>query len=312
MKAALVIMAAGLGSRYGGNKQVDGVGPQGEMLMEYSIYDAVRAGFTKVVFIIKPDMRELMDRLWGDRTLITKTGEPLEVCYAMQDFTSIPDYYTIPAGRTKPFGTAHAVLCARPYLSEPFCVINADDYYGVDAYRAMYEELQRLPRQGRATMVGYLLKNTVSANGTVSRGVCRVEDGWLRGIHETLKIQLFPDGSIADVAGGPAPGAGAGHGGVHELLGLHALHLSGAGGLLRPLPALRGRGQHQGGVPAAGHGGRPARAGTAGGIRAALGRPLVRHDVPRGPAGGGGGAAEAPRRRCVSTQPAGLRGETDT
>ena len=137
MKAALVIMAAGLGSRYGGNKQVDGVGPQGEMLMEYSIYDAVRAGFTKVVFIIKPDMRELMDRLWGDRTLITKTGEPLEVCYAMQDFTSIPDYYTIPAGRTKPFGTAHAVLCARPYLSEPFCVINADDYYGVDAYRTM-------------------------------------------------------------------------------------------------------------------------------------------------------------------------------
>lgn len=202
MKAALVIMAAGLGSRYGGNKQVDGVGPQGEMLMEYSIYDAVRAGFTKVVFIIKPDMRELMDRLWGDRTLITKTGEPLEVCYAMQDFTSIPDYYTIPAGRTKPFGTAHAVLCARPYLSEPFCVINADDYYGVDAYRAMYEELQRLPRQGRAAMVGYLLKNTVSANGTVSRGVCRVEDGWLRGIHETLKIQLFPDGSIADVAEG--------------------------------------------------------------------------------------------------------------
>ena len=113
MKAALVIMAAGLGSRYGGNKQVDGVGPQGEMLMEYSIYDAVRAGFTKVVFIIKPDMRELMDRLWGDRTLITKTGEPLEVCYAMQDFTSIPDYYTIPAGRTKPFGTG----AVRPALS---------------------------------------------------------------------------------------------------------------------------------------------------------------------------------------------------
>lgn len=198
MKAALVIMAAGLGSRYGGNKQVDGVGPQGEMLMEYSIYDAVRAGFTKVVFIIKPDMRELMDRLWGDRTLITKTGEPLEVCYAMQDFTSIPDYYTIPAGRTKPFGTAHAVLCARPYLSEPFCVINADDYYGVDAYRAMYEELQRLPRQGRATMVGYLLKNTVTRYGTVSRGVCHARDGYLTDIHETLKIRLRDDGTIGD------------------------------------------------------------------------------------------------------------------
>lgn len=119
MKAALVIMAAGLGSRYGGNKQVDGVGPQGEMLMEYSIYDAVRAGFTKVVFIIKPDMRELMDRLWGDRTLITKTGEPLEVCYAMQDFTSIPDYYTIPAGRTKPFGTAMRCCAPGPISPSP-------------------------------------------------------------------------------------------------------------------------------------------------------------------------------------------------
>ena len=199
MKAALVIMAAGLGSRYGGNKQVDGVGPQGEMLMEYSIYDAVRAGFTKVVFIIKPDMRELMDRLWGDRTLITKTGEPLEVCYAMQDFTSIPDYYTIPAGRTKPFGTAHAVLCARPYLSEPFCVINADDYYGVDAYRTIYEELVKLPDHGRATMVGYLLKNTASLHGTVSRGVCKVKDGRLDSIQETLKIQLYPDGHLTDL-----------------------------------------------------------------------------------------------------------------
>ena len=198
MKAALVIMAAGLGSRYGGNKQVDGVGPQGEMLMEYSIYDAVRAGFTKVVFIIKPDMRELMDRLWGDRTLITKTGEPLEVCYAMQDFTSIPDYYTIPAGRTKPFGTAHAVLCARPYLSEPFCVINADDFYGADAYRTIYAELQRLPETGAATMVGYLLKNTVTAHGTVSRGVCHVKDGYLSDIRETLKIALLQDGVIRD------------------------------------------------------------------------------------------------------------------
>lgn len=198
MKAALVIMAAGLGSRYGGNKQVDGVGPRGEMLMEYSIYDAVRAGFTKVVFIIKPDMRELMDRLWGDRTLITKTGEPLEVCYAMQDFTSIPDYYTIPAGRTKPFGTAHAVLCARPYLSEPFCVINADDFYGADAYRTIYAELQRLPETGAATMVGYLLKNTVTAHGTVSRGVCHVKDGYLSDIRETLKIALLQDGVIRD------------------------------------------------------------------------------------------------------------------
>ena len=121
MKAALVIMAAGLGSRYGGNKQVDGVGPQGEMLMEYSIYDAVRAGFTKVVFIIKPDMRELMDRLWGDRTLITKTGEPLEVCYAMQDFTSIPGLLHHSGGphqalRHRPCGAVRPALSLRALL----------------------------------------------------------------------------------------------------------------------------------------------------------------------------------------------------
>ncbi|MBQ9393180.1 MAG: hypothetical protein IJU18_04210 [Oscillospiraceae bacterium] len=207
MKAALVIMAAGLGSRYGGNKQVDGVGPNGEILMEYSIYDAIRAGFTKVVFIIKPEIRELVGRLCGDRVAGWRTndGQPVEVCYAYQDFTSVPDFYPIPAGRTKPFGTVHAVLCAREVVSEPFCVINADDYYGVDAYRTIYEELCRLPKTGKATMVGYLLKNTVSLNGTVSRGVCKVENGELTGIRETLKIQLFEDGSIADVAEGRVP-----------------------------------------------------------------------------------------------------------
>ena len=143
MKAALVIMAAGLGSRYGGNKQVDGVGPGGEILMEYSIHDAIRAGFTKIVFIIKNDMQDLMRSLCGDRIagLTARDGEPVEVCYAVQDYSSLPAFYTVPAGRSKPFGTTHAVLCARPYVQEPFCVINADDYYGVDAYRAIYEEL---------------------------------------------------------------------------------------------------------------------------------------------------------------------------
>ena len=143
MKAALVIMAAGLGSRYGGNKQVDGVGPGGEILMEYSIHDAIRAGFTKVVFIIKDDMVDLMRTLCGDRIagLTARDGEPVEVCYAVQDYSSLPAFYTVPAGRTKPFGTTHAVLCARPYVQEPFCVINADDYYGVDAYRAIYLSL---------------------------------------------------------------------------------------------------------------------------------------------------------------------------
>lgn len=207
MKAALVIMAAGLGSRYGGNKQVDGVGPNGEILMEYSIYDAIRAGFTKIVFVIKPGMEEMMRCICGDYVArrTAADGSVVEVCYAVQDFTGLPAFYHLPAQREKPFGTGHAVLCARPYVNEPFCVINADDYYGVDAYRKIYQALQSLPEQGNAAMVGYLLKNTVSERGTVSRGVCRVEDGRLLGIKETLKIRLEPDGTIADEAEGVLP-----------------------------------------------------------------------------------------------------------
>ena len=202
--ATLVVMAAGMGSRYGGNKQVDGVGPHGEILMNYGIYDAARAGFDKVVFVIKPEIRDLIHRLAGDalETLRTPDGRKVEFCYAEQTFDSVPDFYHIPEERTKPFGTAHAVLCTRPYIHEPFCVINADDYYGVDAYRTMYEALQTLPPRGKAVMVGYLLKNTVSKYGTVTRGVCRTENDRLTDIRETMKIQLFPDGTIADMADG--------------------------------------------------------------------------------------------------------------
>lgn len=204
MHVSLVIMAAGIGSRYGGNKQTDGVGPHGEILMEYGVYDAVRAGFDKVVFIIKPDMRELMERLCGRMAagLRTADGRPVEVCYAYQDSTSLPAWYTAPEGRTKPFGTAHAVLCTRELVHEPFCVINADDYYGVDAYRTMYSALRIIPAEGAAAMVGYMLRNTVTAHGTVSRGVCHVKDGCLTDIHETLKIALLPDGTIRDEASG--------------------------------------------------------------------------------------------------------------
>lgn len=200
MKVSLVIMAAGLGSRYGGSKQVDGIGPNGEILMEYSIHDALRAGFDKVVFIIKPEMQEMMDHLTGYlKNRKTADGRPVQVAYVYQDFSSVPAFYRIPERRTKPFGTVHALLCAEPEVDGPFCVINADDYYGVDAYRTIYEELVKLPAGGKATMVGYLLKNTASLHGTVSRGVCKVKNGKLESIQETLKIQLYPDGHLTDL-----------------------------------------------------------------------------------------------------------------
>ena len=200
MHSSLVIMAAGLGSRYGGSKQVDGIGPNGEILMEYSIHDALRAGFDKVVFIIKPEMQEMMDGLVGYlKNKKTADGRPVEVAFVYQDFTSVPSFYRIPEERTKPFGTVHALLCAEPAVDGPFCVINADDYYGVDAYRTIYEELGKLAPSGESTMVGYLLKNTASLHGTVSRGVCKVKDGKLDSIQETLKIQLYPDGHLTDL-----------------------------------------------------------------------------------------------------------------
>ncbi|MBQ9979468.1 MAG: hypothetical protein IJP23_00180 [Oscillospiraceae bacterium] len=197
MNAALVILAAGMGSRYGGEKQTDGIGPGGEILMEYSIHDAIRAGFTKVVFIIKPEMLENMKRLCGDRI-----AKQVQVEYVFQDFTSIPDFYPVPAGRVKPFGTVHAVLCAAKAVQEPFVVINADDYYGVDAFKTIYDHLKTLPETGRAAMVAYCLKNTVSKNGSVTRGVCVGEKGTLQSVTETFNITLMPDGSIRDMSEG--------------------------------------------------------------------------------------------------------------
>ena len=202
MKAALVIMAAGMGSRYGGNKQVDGIGPNGEILMEYSIYDALRAGFTKVVFIIKPDMRDLMENMVGSYLAGRRTadGEKVEVCYAYQDFSSVPDFYRVPSERVKPFGTVHALLCAKDCVKEPFVVINADDYYGVDAFRTIYEELGRLAESGEGTMVGYSLCNTVSEHGTVTRGVCHVtQQGMLDRVVETFHLKPCADGQIRDI-----------------------------------------------------------------------------------------------------------------
>lgn len=194
-RAALVVMAAGMASRYGGNKQIEGMGPNGEILMEYSICDAIRAGFTKVVFIIKPEMLDRMRELCGDRL-----EKRIEVCYAFQDFTSVPDVYRVPEERVKPFGTVHAALCARPYIKEPFAVINADDYYGVESFAQMYAFLTG--DEGCAAMMGYCLGNTVSRNGSVTRGICRVENGMLAGVREVKKIGVAEDGSIVDLSDG--------------------------------------------------------------------------------------------------------------
>ncbi len=196
MKTTLLIMAAGLGSRYGGNKQIDRIGPHGEILLEYSIFDAAAAGFDKVVFVIKRSMADTFREMIGK-----KLEKHIEVEYAFQEYDSLPDWFTPPEGRVKPYGTVHAVLAAKELIHEPFAVINADDYYGKDAFVTMANSLRTLHgKTNVASMVAYRLKNTVSENGHVTRGVCRCNEAHqLLAVQETYKIKPFPDGTIRDV-----------------------------------------------------------------------------------------------------------------
>lgn len=195
MDKTLVVMAAGLGSRYGGVKQIERLGPDGETLMEYAIYDAIAAGFNKIVIIIKPHMLEDVKELFGDR-IERSTGIKIDYAFQTPDrFTeSRPEF----SDRAKPFGTVHCVLCAKDVISTPFAVMNADDYYGRSAFEVMAEELDNLGSAEEATMVAYRLKNTVSEFGTVTRGVCQEEKGILKKVKETYKIKLFSDGTIRD------------------------------------------------------------------------------------------------------------------
>ena len=154
-------MAAGLGSRYGGNKQIDRIGPNGEILMEYSIHDAVEAGFDKVVFVIRKSMADTFRAMIGD-----KIAQKVKVAYAFQEYDTLPGGFVPPADRTKPYGTVHAVVCAKDQIHEPFAVINADDYYGKDAFKAMASSLHLIAQEeNRASMVAYYLKNTISKTG---------------------------------------------------------------------------------------------------------------------------------------------------
>ena len=195
MKPTLFLLAAGMGSRYGGLKQLDGLGPNGETIMDYSIYDAIQAGFGKVVWVIRRDFEEQ----FRSQILSKYEGRiPCELCF--QSIDSLPAGFAVPEGRQKPWGTNHAFLMGKEVIHEPFCVINCDDFYNRDAFRVMGQFLANLPEgaKGQYAMVGFRCCNTLSENGTVSRGVCSKDaEGHLTTCVERTKIARLDDGSVA-------------------------------------------------------------------------------------------------------------------
>lgn len=191
-KPVLVIMAAGMGSRYGGLKQIDPVGRSGEIILDYSLFDAKRAGFEKAIIVIKRENEALFREVIGDRA-----SRQMEIQYAYQEMDDLPQGFSIPEGRKKPWGTGHAVLAARKLVDAPFCAINADDFYGAEAFRLAYDHLTHLKDEGDVAMVGYLLKNTLSENGYVSRGVCEMDEtGRLTALTERTHIITSADGPL--------------------------------------------------------------------------------------------------------------------
>lgn len=199
--ATLVILAAGMATRYGSMKQVEGFGPSGETIMEYSIFDAIKAGFTKVVFIIRQESLEMFKGIFD-----AKLSGKVEVCYAIQHRTVTNTETEQVSERDKPWGTGHALLSTRDVVNEPFCIINADDFYGFDSFRTMYNFLTTQCDAQTSGMIGFQLKNTLSENGSVSRGVCDVDrEGNLIAIVERTKIYRKDSGIVFEESGEEIP-----------------------------------------------------------------------------------------------------------
>jgi len=190
MKPTLLVLAAGMGTRYGGNKQLDEVGPSGETIIDYSIYDAIRAGFGKIVFVIRRDIEEQVKERF-----VNRLKGKIEVDYVFQEITNLPEGVKVSPERQKPWGTSHAILVTAQKIKEPFGVINADDYYGVESFKTLHDFLVNDKDPNCYCIVGYKLKNTLSEHGHVNRGVCGVKNGLLKDIVETRQIEKTADGA---------------------------------------------------------------------------------------------------------------------
>lgn len=194
MKPTLLVLAAGMGSRYGSLKQMDGLGPSGEAIIDYSIYDAIRAGFGKVVFVIRHSFADAFREIFSP----DRFGGQIEVEFVYQELDDLPEGYTVPEGREKPWGTNHAVMMARDVIHEPFAVINSDDFYGREGFQAIADFLRSVEgKKGEYALVGYYLKNTLSDFGSVSRGVCSTDaEGCLTSVVERTAIARKNDGKV--------------------------------------------------------------------------------------------------------------------
>lgn len=198
MKPTLLVLAAGLGSRYGGNKQLDEVGPSGETIIDYSIFDAIRAGFGKIVFVIRKDIEEQVKERFDERL-----RDKIEVDYVFQEITNLPEGVKVTPERQKPWGTSHAILVTEKKIKEPFGVINADDFYGTESFKILHDFLVDDKDPNCYTIIGYKLGNTLSDHGHVNRGVCGVSpDGLLQNIIETRQIEKIKGGAKAPGADG--------------------------------------------------------------------------------------------------------------